>query len=177
MAWIFNLSFQQGKFLKKFEIVKIILIHKKGDPKDVNYCRPISLKLSFSKILEKIAHNRLSCFLKKLDLFSKFQFGFLEYHSTELAVSCPASKIANAIENGLITIGIFFELSKIFVTINHQILFAKLHHYDIKGNAHSWFASYSLNRQQYTEYGGAKSTFQVMQHCLPQGSILELLFF
>ena len=64
LAWIFNLSLQQGKFPEKFKIAKIIPIHKKGDPKDVNNYRPISLLSSFSKILEKIVHCRLSCFFK-----------------------------------------------------------------------------------------------------------------
>ena len=66
--------------------------------------------------------------------------------------------MANAIENGLITISILPNLSKAFNTINYQILFTKLHYYDIRRNAHSWFASYLLNRQQCPEYGGAKSS-------------------
>ena len=110
LAWIFNLSLQLGKFPEKFKIAKIIPIHKKGDPKDVNNYRPISLLSSFSKILEKIVHCRLSCFLEKHNFFSKFQFGFRENHSTELAVSYLVSEIANAMENGFITKGIFLDL-------------------------------------------------------------------
>ena len=87
------------------------------------------------------------------------------------------SEIANAVENGFIIIGIFLDLSKAFDTINHQILLTKLHHYDIRGNAHNWFASYSLNRQQYSEYGDAKSSSQILRHDVPQGSILGPLFF
>ena len=59
---------------------------------------PISLLPSFSKILEKLVHSRLSCFLEKHNFFSKFQIGFRENHSTELAVSCLMSKIANAMK-------------------------------------------------------------------------------
>ena len=75
-------------------------------------------------------------------------------------------------ENGLITISIFLDLSKVFDTINHRILLTKLHHYGIRGNAHRWFTSCLVNRLQYTEFGSAKSSSQVTQHGLPQGSIL-----
>ena len=75
-------------------------------------------------------------------------------------------------ENGLITMGIFLDLAKVFDTINHQILLTKLHRYGISGNVHSWFVSYLLDRQQYTEYGGAKSSFLVIQH----GTLVSLLF-
>ena len=171
------MSLQQGKFPEKFKIAKIIPIHKKGDPKDINNYRPISHLSSFSKILEKIVHCRLSCFLEKHNFFSKFRFGFRENHSTELAVSYLVSEIANTMENGFITIGIFLDLSKAFDTINHQILLTKLHHYGIKGNVLNWFASYLLNQQQYSEYGNAKSSSQILRHGVPQGSILGPLLF
>ena len=80
-------------------------------------------------------------------------------------------------ENGFITMGIFLDLSKAFDTINHQILLTKLHHYGIRGKAHNWFASYLLNRQQYSEYEDAKSSSQILQHGVPQGSILGPLLF
>ena len=80
-------------------------------------------------------------------------------------------------ENGFNTIGIFFDLSKAFDTINHQIFPTKLHHYGIRGNAKNWFASYLLNRQQCSEYGDAKSSSQILRHGVPQGSILGPLFF
>ena len=80
-------------------------------------------------------------------------------------------------ENGFITIGIFLDLSKAFDTMNHQILLTKLHRYGIRGNARSWFASYLSNGQQYSEYGNAKSSSQILQHGVQQGSILGPLLF
>ena len=56
-------------------------------------------------------------------------------------------------------------------------MLTKLHHYDIRGNAHNWFASYLLNRQQYSEYGDTKSSSQILRHGVPQGSILGRLLF
>ena len=127
--------------------------------------------------MEKIVHSRLSCFLEKQDYFSKFPLEFRENHSTKLAVSYLVSEIANTTENGFITIGIFLDLSEAFDAINHKILITKLYHYGIRGNAHSWFARYLVNRHQYTKCGGAKSNSQIIQHGMPQGSILGPLLF
>ena len=79
--------------------------------------------------------------------------------------------------NGFVTLGIFLNFLKAFDTINHQILLTKLHHCGIRENTHSWFASYLVNRLQYTEYWVAKLISQVIQHVVPQGSILGPLLF
>ena len=56
-------------------------------------------------------------------------------------------------------------------------MLTKLHHYGIRGNAHNWFGSYLLNRQQYSEYGDVKSSSQLLRHVVPQGSISGPLLF
>ena len=71
-----------------------------------------------------------------------------------------------------ITMGIFLDLEGF-----RHYKSPKLHHYGIRGNAHRWFASYLVNRQQYTEYRSAKSSSQILLHGVPQGSILGPLLF
>ena len=43
------------------------------------------------------------------------------------------SKITEAIDNNLFSIGIFFDLSKAFDTVDHKILIKKLEHYGVRG--------------------------------------------
>ena len=65
LANLVNASFQQGIFPDSLKIAKVVPIHKEGCKSDVLSYRPISLLSSFSKIYEKIMHNRVIEFLDK----------------------------------------------------------------------------------------------------------------
>ena len=103
----------------------------------------------FSKLFERVIYNGLLNFLNKLSILSKYQFGFRKNHSTSLALIQLYDKISSAIDNGEYTVGIFLDLSKAFVTVNHEILLGKLEHYGVRGTALDLFKSYLLNRKQF----------------------------
>jgi hypothetical protein len=46
---------------------------------------------------------------------------------------------------------IFCHLAKASDCVNHEILLAKLHYYDIQGTVANWFRAYVTNRKQKTE--------------------------
>ena len=46
-------------------------------------------------------------------------------------------------------IGIFFDLSKAFDTVDNNILIKNLQLYGVQGNWPNWFQSYLTNRKQY----------------------------
>ena len=58
-------------------------------------------------------------------------------------------KIQRAIEGGQFSCGIFLDLSEAFGTVDHNILFAKLYSYGVRGIVYDWFASYLTNRVQF----------------------------
>ena len=67
--------------------------------------------------------------------------------------------------------GVFVDLQKIFDTVDHLILFAKLNHYGIRGVSNDWFKSNSSNRNQYGSINGYESGFASINCGVNEGSI------
>jgi hypothetical protein len=145
---IINESFSQGSFptaLKK-SIVKPI--YKKGEKTQMKNYRPISLQSGFSKILEKAMGNRMMSFLKCNNLIDECQHGFTAGKSTQTALAKFMHEVIISIEEKNDSVGIFYDYSKAFDSVNHAKLLAKLENYGIRGNALSWIRSYLKDRKQ-----------------------------
>jgi hypothetical protein len=56
-----------------------------------------------------------------------------------------------ALDKKLLPVGIFFDLTKAYDVINHDILLQKLEHYGIRGQINGWLKSYLTMRSQYVE--------------------------
>ena len=95
-----------------------------------NY-RPVSILPAFSKILERIVHNRLINFLNKFNILSNNQIWSWKNHATTYALIQLYDKLSDAIDQGKVTLGLFIDLSKAFDTVNHVILLAKLEFYGV----------------------------------------------
>ena len=177
LVHIFNESLLNGQFPERMKIAKVIPLFKKGDKQDISNYRPISLLSSLSKILEKIIYSRTVNFFKLHGIFSNFQFGFREKHSTIHALLTFLDKVAHAIDKYSHLVGIFLDFSKAFDTINHEILLYKLSQYGIRGKALEWFRNYLTNRKQYVSLNNCNSNLHGVNCGVPQGSLLGPLLF
>ncbi|XP_065642753.1 uncharacterized protein LOC136074374 [Hydra vulgaris] len=70
---IFNLSLKNGIFPDQLKLAKKIPIYKGGDDSIKSNYRPISILSCFSKILERIMHNRLKKYDKAKNLITDFE--------------------------------------------------------------------------------------------------------
>ena len=122
-------------------MAKIVPTFKSGSPEDLNNYRPISLLSVFSKIIEKIMHQRLYIFLQENNIIYRSQYGFQKNKSTIQSLIEIVEKIRNSIENKKYGCGVFIDLKKAFDTVNHKIILLKLEHYGIRGKSLEWFAS------------------------------------
>ena len=77
---LLNISLEKGICPDKLKIAKVIPIFKTGDVDIFQNYRPISILSSFSKIYEKVMHNRLLEFLNRFEILYSYQFGFRSNH-------------------------------------------------------------------------------------------------
>ena len=177
LSHIANISFQTGTFPKAMKTAKVIPIFKNKDKAHFQNYRPISLLPIFSKILERLAYNRLYKYLKQQNILTSSQYGFQKNISTEMAILELQNRIVKSISNKKWCVGIFLDLSKAFDTLDHRVLLLKLKHYGIRGMAFDWFRSYLSDREQYTEFRLVASKSLPIECGVPQGSILGPLLF
>ena len=74
-------------------------------------------------------------------------------------------------------LGIFIDLSKVFDTVNHQILISKLKNYGLKNKILSWFKSYLENREHSLNHNNDLTNLAQIECGVLQGSALGPLLF
>jgi hypothetical protein len=133
---------------ERFKYSVVRPVYKKGDKTRMTKYRPISLLISFSKILETIMLNRLNQHLQTNSILVPEQFGFRKDITIQQAIFTLTDSIHNALNPRQQVGGIFCDISKAFDCINHKILIDKLQHYGVCGVNIKWFESYVADRKQ-----------------------------
>ena len=113
-------------------------------------------------------------------LLCEEQYGFRSKHSTELATIKLVDKIIkhmDDIKNINTPVAVFLDISKAFDTLDFDILLYKLNYYGIRGTSLTLIQNYLSNREQYTHYENKDSDLLDIKIGIPQGSILDPLFF
>ena len=174
---LINQSFVTGIFPEPLKLANVIPVFKKADPLQCTNYRPISLTSNIGKILEKLVHKRLYCFLDQNEILYNNQYGFRNNHSATHALIDITEKIRNALDSKYYACGVFIDLEKAFDTVNHTILLDKLNYYGVRGITNTWFKSFLQDRYQYTNIKECSSEKLLITHGVPQGSVLGPLLF
>ncbi len=174
---IINKSFEQGYFPQQLKVARFVPIHKGGKKTSVSNYRPISLLNSFSKVYEKIMHNRLLNFLEHNGSLYERQYGFRPGRSCEHALLSAQNILLESLSKKQVSLLLLIDYSKAFDMVDHKVMLKKLYHYGIRGTALTWMKSYLENRTQFVSSDSTDSSKKQMKHGVPQGSILGPLLF
>ena len=142
LGYIINMSIQTATVPTEWKTAKITPILKSGSPSETDNYRPISILPTLSKILEKIVHEQLSSYLEENKLLWNMQFGYRTKRSTEGAITLFLDNIRKEVDTGKLVGVVFFDLSKAFDSIDHEILLKKLRSLGTSGDATEWFRRY-----------------------------------
>ena len=104
--------------------------------------------------------------MSKYNLLYKLQFGFRKEQSTQHALITLVDNITKALDEGIMLIGVFLDLSW-FDCVDQNMLLRKLYAYGIRGSMHTWFASYLHNRQQFVKINDSKSGIKTINRGVP----------
>ena len=126
MTEVYNLSIEQGIMPDILKIFKVTPVDKGGDITDPTNFRPISVLSIFTPISEKLVCKQLTSYVEKYFILSQYQFGFRRGRSTEQAILEITDNLKQAVDNNLLTCGVFLDFAKAFDTVKHAILLNKL---------------------------------------------------
>ncbi len=116
-------------------------------------------------------------FYNTCGFFSNSQFGFREKLSTDNALICQITDIADSLEKKYKVAGLYIDIKKAFDTVDHNLLIKKLYNSGVKGKLLNWFIDYLSNRFQSVRVGNTISDYMKVKSGVPQGSTLGPILF
>ena len=172
LADIIKISFSTDAFPTIIKVTKLVPVDKKHFKLDFSNYLPISL-LSNTEQIKKLTYNKIYNFFTINNLIYPLKFGFRQHYSNSNAIISLTEDIKKKnLDKGNIGYGIFVDLQKAFDTVEHDILLAKLEHYDIHDVLNEWFKSYLFDRKQFASINGHVSNKDSIKYGVPQGSVL-----
>ena len=176
LARICAMSLEQGIFPLKWKQANIVPIHKKGDKKDPQNYRSVSLLSLFSKVMERIVYEEL--LRHTTPALSPTQHGFLPGRSCITNLTTYLHSAWCAMSDRHQTDAIYTDFSAAFQSVSHKLLLYKLSEsYSIGGKIFEWLVSYLSDREQRVIVNGKTSEWAKVKSGVPEGALLAPLLF
>ncbi len=141
---LFRISLSEGN-VPDWKSAFVVPLHKKGDVRCSDNCRPVSLTSTVCKILEQIIRSQLLDYMLKNSIIPKSQHVFVPKKSTAtnlLLLECLNDWTSNF--DNVATDIVYLDYSKCFDKVCHKKILYKLSKYGISGSAFSWLESFFI---------------------------------
>ena len=123
---IFSNSLKQKQLPDDWKKARVTPIFKKGKKCLASNYRPVSLTSIICKSMEKIICDHIFQHMKSNNLLTNKQYGFISCRSTSLQLLSVMKTWTEALDAGHSVDCIYMDYQKVFDTIPHRRLMAKL---------------------------------------------------
>ena len=176
LALLFKLSYNTGSVPREWRLANVVPVHKKGARENVENYRPISLTSLVMKTFERVIKDEI--LLRTSHLLDDRQHGFLKERSCTTNMVGFCDSIALSMNEGHRSDVVYFDFSKAFDSVNHDLILEKLKlRYNIDGRLLKFLVNYLSGREQCVVIGNSKSDTKTVLSGVPQGSIIGPILF
>ncbi|XP_008551924.1 uncharacterized protein LOC103574293 [Microplitis demolitor] len=123
---LFNRSLSEGYFPSAWKRSYVLPLPKVRSPLSYADFRPISLLCTLSKALERSAHDQIVEFLTRNNKMDQFQTVLRDGSNTQDALLRFYDDVRRDMDNGMVTITVFFDFSEALDSVVHDILIFKI---------------------------------------------------
>ena len=161
----------------QWRTARICPIFKKGNRKDPQNYRPISLTCSSCKVMESCVRDAIWSFWSDNNLIGDSQFGFMPQSSCTALLLEFLEDVTSFVDRGQWADAVYIDFAKAFNSVPHKSLLLKLSALGIRGDLLGWIESFLMNRSEIVYVDGQPSRPMQMVSGVPQGSVLGPILF